>query len=60
MIKSPIPEVSNKKQYRAIGIVSGMYKPHQKNLLNKLFDCFLFKVKTINILYFFANLILHK
>ena len=37
MIKSPIPEVSNKKQYRAIGIVCGMYKPHENNLLNKGF-----------------------
>ncbi len=37
MIKSPIPKVSNKKQYRAIGIVCGMYKPHENNLLNKGF-----------------------
>ena len=37
MIKSPIPKVSNKKQLRAIGIVCGMYKPHQNNLLNKGF-----------------------
>ncbi len=37
MIKSPIPKVSNKKQFRAIGIVCGMYKPHQNNLLNKGF-----------------------
>ena len=37
MIKSPIPEVSNKKQFRAIGIVYGMYKPHKNNLLNKGF-----------------------
>ena len=35
MIKSPIPKVSDKKQFRAIGIVYGMYKPHENNLLNK-------------------------
>ncbi len=37
MIKSPIPKVSNKKQFRAIGIVCGIYKPHVNNLLNKGF-----------------------
>ncbi len=37
MIKSPIPKVSYKKQFRAIGIVFGMYKPHENNLLNKGF-----------------------
>ena len=37
MIKSPIPKVSNKKQFRAIGIVFGLYKPHDNNLLNKGF-----------------------
>ena len=37
MIKSPIPKVSNKKQFRAIGIVCGMYKPQENNLLNKGF-----------------------
>ena len=37
MIKSPIPEVSNKRQYRAIGIICGIYKPHKDNLLNKGF-----------------------
>ena len=37
MIKSPIPKVSNKKQFRAIGIVFGMYKPYENNLLNKGF-----------------------
>ena len=35
MIKSPIPKVSNRKQFRAIGIVYGRYKPHEINLLNK-------------------------
>ncbi len=37
MIKSPIPKVSNDKQFRAIGIVYGMYTPHENNLLNKGF-----------------------
>ena len=37
MIKSPIPNVSNEKQFRAIGIVFGKYKPHENNLLNKGF-----------------------
>ena len=37
MIKSPIPKVSDKKQFRAIGIVYGIYKPHKSNLLNKGF-----------------------
>ena len=37
MIKSPIPKVSNKKQFRAIGVVYGMYKPYENNLLNKGF-----------------------
>ena len=37
MIKSPIPKVSNKKQFRAIGIVCGMYKPHENSLINKGF-----------------------
>ena len=35
MIKSPIPKVTNNKQFRAIGIVFGMYKPHESNFLNK-------------------------
>ena len=37
MIKNPIPKVSNNKQFRAIGIVFGVYKPHDKSLLNKGF-----------------------
>jgi len=37
MIKSPIPKVSNKKQFRAIGVVYGTYKPYENNLLNKGF-----------------------
>tara|TARA_B100000212_G_scaffold324151_1_gene284773 strand:+ start:429 stop:1025 length:597 start_codon:yes stop_codon:yes gene_type:complete len=35
MIKSPIPKVSNKNQFRAIGIVYGIYKPHENNVINK-------------------------
>ena len=37
MIKSPIPKVTNNKQFRAIGIVFGMYKPNDNNSLNKGF-----------------------
>ena len=37
MIKSPIPKVPNKKQFRAIGIIFGIYKPQDNNLLNKGF-----------------------
>ena len=37
MIRSPIPKVSNNKQFRAIGIVCGIYKPLDNNLLNKGF-----------------------
>ena len=35
MIKSPIQKVTNKLQYRAIGIVNGVYKPHDKEQLNR-------------------------
>ena len=35
MIKNPIQEVTNKLQYRAIGIVKGIYKPNNIDLLNK-------------------------
>ncbi len=35
MIKNPIPKVSNKNQFRAIGIVFGMYKPLAPDLLHK-------------------------
>ncbi len=35
MIKNPIQEVTNKLQYRAIGIVRGVYKPHQIDQLNR-------------------------
>ena len=37
MLKSPIPKVTNNKQFRAIGIVFGRYKPNDNNLLNKGF-----------------------
>ena len=35
MIKSPIQEVTNKLQYRAIGIVKGIYKPINIDQLNR-------------------------
>ena len=35
MIKNPIQEVTNKLQYRAIGIVKGIYKPNDMNQLNR-------------------------
>ena len=35
MIKNPIQEVTNKLQYRAIGIVNGVYKPHNVDQLNR-------------------------
>ena len=35
MIKNPIQEVTNKLQYRAIGIVKGIYKPNNEGQLNR-------------------------
>ena len=35
MIKSPIQEVTNKLQYRAIGIVNGIFKPNNIDQLNR-------------------------
>ena len=35
MIKSPIQEVTNKLQYRAIGIVNGIYKPTNIDQINR-------------------------
>ncbi|ABM71759.1 conserved hypothetical protein [Prochlorococcus marinus str. MIT 9515] len=35
MIKNPIQEVTNKLQYRAIGIVKGVYKPNDAEKLNR-------------------------
>ena len=35
MIKSPIPKVTNELQYRAIGIVNGIYTPLDKNQLSR-------------------------
>ena len=35
MIKSPIQNVTSKLQYRAIGIVNGIYIPHEQNHLHK-------------------------
>ena len=37
MLKSPIPQVSNQLQYRAIGIVNGKFKPHNSEQLNRGF-----------------------
>ena len=35
MLKNPIPKVTNKLQYRAIGIINGKYTPNEKNQLNR-------------------------
>ncbi len=35
MIKSPIQKVTNKLQFRAIGIVNGVYSPHSSEKLQK-------------------------
>ena len=35
MLKNPIPKVTSKLQYRAIGIVNGKFKPHETEKLNK-------------------------
>ena len=35
MLKNPIPTVTNKLQYRAIGIVNGKYIPHDSEHLNR-------------------------
>ena len=35
MIKNPIQKVTNKLQYRAIGIVNGIYNPNGKEQLNR-------------------------
>jgi len=35
MIKNPIQEVTNKLQYRAIGIVNGIYNPHADDQINR-------------------------
>ena len=37
MLKNPIPKVSNKLQYRAIGIINGKFTPHESDQLNKGF-----------------------
>ena len=37
MLKNPIPKVTNKLQYRAIGIVNGKFTPHDSNQLNRGF-----------------------
>ena len=35
MIRSPIQEVTNKLQFRAIGIVKGVYKPNSLEQINR-------------------------
>ena len=35
MVKNPIQKVTNKLQYRAIGIVNGVYKPQNLNQINR-------------------------
>jgi len=37
MLKNPIPEVTNKLQYRAIGIIYGKFTPHDSEQLNRGF-----------------------
>ena len=37
MLKNPIPKVTSKFQYRAIGIVNGKYIPHGSDQLNRGF-----------------------
>jgi len=35
MLKNPIPKVTNKLQYRAIGIVNGKFNPHSNEQINR-------------------------
>ena len=35
MLKNPIPKVTNKLQYRAIGIINGKFTPNKNNQLNR-------------------------
>tara|TARA_B100000989_G_scaffold292182_1_gene267669 strand:+ start:350 stop:949 length:600 start_codon:yes stop_codon:yes gene_type:complete len=37
MLKNPIPQVTNKLQYRAIGIINGKFTPHDSGQLNRGF-----------------------
>ena len=37
MLKNPIPKVTNQMQYRAIGIVKGIFIPHDSEFLNRGF-----------------------
>ncbi len=37
MLKNPIPQVTNKLQYRAIGIINGKFTPHDIEQLNRGF-----------------------
>ena len=35
MLKNPIPQVTNKLQYRAIGIINGKFTPNENNQFNR-------------------------
>ena len=37
MLKNPIPKVTNKLQYRAIGIINGKFMPIDSKQINKGF-----------------------
>ena len=37
MLKNPIPQVTNQFQYRAIGIINGIFTPHDSEILNRGF-----------------------
>ena len=37
MLKNPIPKVTNKLQYRAIGIINGKFMPNDNKQINKGF-----------------------
>jgi len=37
MLKNPIPQVTNKLQYRAIGIINGKFTPYDSNQVNRGF-----------------------
>ncbi|MBO8233394.1 hypothetical protein HA151_02560 [Prochlorococcus marinus XMU1419] len=37
MLKNPIPKVTNNKQFRAIGIVNGIFVPHDNKQINRGF-----------------------
>ena len=49
MLKNPIPKVTNKLQYRAIGIINGKFTPNENNQLNRgyLIDSKNEKIETV-------------